>query len=89
MFYRFLGPVSVVEWKDEIVIYQNFSGDTHLLVNFAKSVFVFCLSKECFRFTEIVDYARTLSPEINDIERTLELVLENLVQKDLIFLEML
>jgi hypothetical protein len=89
MLYKFLGSVSVVEWKDEIVIYQTSSGDTHLLVGFAKSVFVFCLSKECFRLTEIVDYARTLYTAINDIERNIELVLENLVQKDLIFLEKL
>ncbi len=89
MLYKLVGPVSAIEWENEIVIYPIYSGDTHLLVDFAKSIFVFCLSKEYFKFTEIVDFARTLSTEITDIEHNIELVLESLVQKDLIFLEKL
>jgi len=76
--------LSVMNWMDEIVIYQQQTGDTHLFSGFPAKVIKFCLSKEAFSITEIMDQMQGFCGDRQNSADDIELIMNNLLQKHLI-----
>jgi len=73
-----------MNWEDEIVIYQQQTGDTHLFSGFSASLIKYCLSKEAFSLAEIMDQMEGFCGDRQNSTDDIEIIMNNLLHKHLI-----
>lgn len=75
--------LSIMEWLEEIVVYQQQTGDTHLFSGFPAKVVKTCFSKETFTVTGLIDELQGCNGEQYSVVEIRSIV-NNLMRKHLI-----
>ena len=84
MFY-WIHPIHIANWQDEIVIYQEKSGNTHLFSGISGKMIIRYIDSQGFSKQDIINDNANLFCDILEANNFIDSLLTALIQKDLIF----
>jgi PqqD family protein of HPr-rel-A system len=77
-------PLTTIKWDHEYVVYNNASGDTHILDERLFKLLEYCKGKPCFSIDSLASFISNSDERHEELEVNLKEVIKILEKKELI-----